>query len=68
MAHFKEDGTICNDDIFNYVKPQTQAEIDAIADAQKADRDASDAKVTAKIAILKKLGLTEQEAQLLLGS
>ena len=48
MAHIRQDGTICNDDIFNYVIPQTQAEIDSIANAQKADQDASDAKIAAK--------------------
>ena len=54
-------------DIVNQIISQTQAEIDAIAAAQKADRDASDAKIAAKIAILKKLGLTAEEAQALLG-
>ena len=54
-------------DIVNQIISQTQAEIDAIAAAQKADRDASDAKIAAKIAILKKLGLTQDEAQALLG-
>ena len=49
------------------VFPPTQAELDATAAAQKADRDASDAKIAAKIAILKKLGLTADEAQTLLG-
>ena len=49
------------------VFPPTQAEIDATATAQKADRDASDAKIAAKIALLKKLGLTADEAETLLG-
>lgn len=53
-------------DIVNQIIPQTQAEIDAIANAQKADRDASDAKIAAKIAILQKLGLTKHEAETLL--
>ena len=67
MAHIKKDGTICDDDLFDYVIPQTQAEIDALANAQKADRDASDAKIAAKIALLQKLGLTADEAQTLFG-
>ena len=54
-------------DIVNQIIPQTQAELDAIADAQQADRDASDAKIAAKIAILNKLGLTQDEAETLLG-
>jgi len=56
-----------SEDIVNQIITQTQMEIDAIANAQKADRDASDAKFAAKIAILKKLGLTTDEAAALLG-
>jgi hypothetical protein len=53
-------------DIVNQVIAQTQAELDAIANAQKADRDASDAKIAVKIALLQKIGLTADEAAQLL--
>ena len=55
------------DDIFNYVRPQTEAEIEALAELQQADIDKAEAKIVAKIAILKKLGLSADEAAALLG-
>ena len=56
-----------SDDIFNYVRPQTETEIQALNELQQADIDKAEAKMATKIALLKKLGLTADEAAALLG-
>lgn len=65
MAYLK-DGIVCYDDIFDVSITQTEAEILAIETAQQKQRTDSDAKIAAQKAILVGLGITSDEAALLL--
>ena len=65
MAYIK-DGIVCYDDIFNVSVTQTDAELLAIETAQLKQRSDSDAKIAAQKAILVRLGITSDEAALLL--
>ena len=65
MAYLK-DGIVCFDDIFDVSVIQTEAELLAIEAAQQKQRTDSDAKIAAQKAILVGLGITSDEAALLL--
>jgi len=65
MAYLK-DGIVCYDDIFDVSVTQTEAELLAIETAQLKQRSDSDAKIAAQKAILVRLGITSDEAALLL--
>ena len=58
------------DDIINYVRPQTDAEIEAIAAAQKMSHDIETARLAtlaSAIIKLKALGLTDNEISAIIG-
>lgn len=65
MAYLK-DGIVCYDDIFDVSITQTEAEILAIETAQQKQKTDSDAKFAAQKAIYIRLGITADEAALLL--
>ena len=56
------------DDIVRDATPAEVAQIEAARAEAEAQAEALEAKVAARQAVLDRLGLTEQEAQLLLGS
>ena len=56
------------DDLVRDATPAEVAQIAADAAEAQAQADAAEAKQVARLALLDRLGLTEQEAQLLLGS
>ena len=65
MAYIK-DGIVCYDEILNVSVTQTDAELLAIETAQLKQRSDSDDKIAAQKAILVRLGITSDEAALLL--
>ena len=67
MAYIKNDGTIGYDDIFNYVKPQTQAEIEARQAEAQAQAETKADHQLARTALLARLGITSDEAKLVFG-
>lgn len=56
------------DDVVRDATPAEVAQIEARQAEAQAQADAGEAKAVARQAVLDRLGLTEQEAQLLLGS
>lgn len=56
------------DDVVRDATPAEVAQIEAQRAEAQAQADAAEAKAVARQAVLDRLGLTEQEAQLLLGS
>ena len=56
------------DDVVRDATPAEVAQIEAGHAEAQAQADAAEAKQVARLALLDRLGLTEQEAQLLLGS
>ena len=56
------------DDVVRDATPAEVAQIEAQQAEAQAQVDAAEAKQVARLALLDRLGLTEQEAQLLLGS